>query len=109
VFSESVEALSGRIKSIRSAGSKLIFIDLEGDGSRVQVMATAALYQGEFEALHTTLRRGDIIGIEGNPGRTKTGELTLRASKIISLSYCMHQLPKTDGKGPGMTMDTRYR
>ena len=106
---ETTVAVTGRIKSIRGAGAKLIFIDLEGDSSKVQIMATAANYQGEFDALHASLRRGDIIGVEGCPGRSKTGELSIRPVKIISLSYCMHQLPKTDGKGSAMQMDTRYR
>jgi lysyl-tRNA synthetase class 2 len=83
-------AVTGRIRSIRAAGPKLIFIDLDGDSSKVQVMATAANYQGEFDALHSSLRRGDIIGVEGSPGRSKTGELSIRPIKIISLSYCMH-------------------
>jgi len=30
-----------------------------------------------FQTLHDRFRRGDIIGIEGQPGRTKTGELTI--------------------------------
>ena len=73
-------------------------------------MATAANYQGEFDALHSTLRRGDIIGVEGQPGRTKTGELSIRPIKIVALSYCLHQIPKSDSKGETtMQMDTRYR
>lgn len=72
-------------------------------------MANASSYQGDFDALHSTLRRGDIVGIEGNPGRTKTGELSVMANKVVSLSYCMHQLPKTDGKSQPLAMDTRYR
>lgn len=42
-FFESEEvALAGRIWSLRQAGSKLLFIDLVGDESKVQVMATSA-------------------------------------------------------------------
>jgi lysyl-tRNA synthetase class 2 len=36
------------------------------------------------------LRHGDIIGVEGNPGKTKTGELSVRPTRIESLSYCLH-------------------
>lgn len=53
----------GRIMQIRASGAKLIFIDLlEGD-SKVQIFATAEAYKGDFEFLHKTLRRGDIIGV----------------------------------------------
>lgn len=79
--------------SVRAAGTKLIFIDLHGDDYKVQVFATAANYSGDFDSLHTSVKRGDIIGVEGNPGRTKTGELSVRPTKITSLSYCLHMLP----------------
>jgi lysyl-tRNA synthetase class 2 len=58
------------------------------------VFATAANYVGDFEQLTHTLKNGDIIGLEGVPGRTKTGELSVRPKSIVSLSYCLHQLPK---------------
>lgn len=102
-------ALTGRIMGIRGAGASLIFIDLEGDCAKVQVMANASSYQGEFSQLHASLRRGDFIGIEGVPGRSKTGELSVRPTKITSLSYCMHMLPKRDGEKQVLTKDTRYR
>jgi lysyl-tRNA synthetase class 2 len=95
--------------AVRGAGNALIFIDLEGDQAKVQVMAQADHYQGEFTALHATLRRGDIIGVEGCPGRSKTGELSLRPTKIVSLSYCMHMLPKRQGEQQVLNQDTRYR
>jgi len=56
--------------------------------------------------LHSSLRRGDIVGIEGVPGRSKSGELSIRAHKVTSLSYCMHMIPKSanskDGGGVEM-------
>lgn len=91
---DKVVSLTGRIQNLRPSGAKLIFIDLTEDEKKIQVFANAANYIGDFEGLHKSLRRGDIIGIEGNPGKTKTGELSVRPSKIESLSYCMHMLPK---------------
>lgn len=79
---------------LRTAGAKLIFIDLHEDNSKVQVFATAANFTGDFEKIHKTLKYGDIIGVNGNPGRTKTGELSLRPTNIEILSYCLHQLPR---------------
>lgn len=78
-------------------------------------MANAANYTKDepFEDLHSRLRRGDIIGVEGVPGRSKTGELSLRPTLITSLSYCMHMLPKAEPNMAAdamiMNKDTRYR
>lgn len=102
--------LTGRIASIRASGKKLLFIDMTGDSAKVQIMATEAHYKGtDFGELLATLKRGDIIGVEGNPGKTKNGELSLRPTKIVALSYCMHMLPRTDGTSMTLNKDTRYR
>jgi len=59
-----------------------LFIDIVGDEAKIQVLATAANYKGDFASLHSSLRRGDIIGAEGNPGKSKSGELSVRPTKI---------------------------
>ena len=103
-------ALTGRVMSIRAAGPKLIFIDLVGDDAKVQVMATAQNYEGDFEQLHAAVRRGDIIGVSGVAGRSKTGELSVRASKAEVLSYCLHMLPtQHEVSVHALNKDTRYR
>jgi len=66
-----------------------MFIDAMTDGAKIQLFVTAEFYKDDFELL-TKVKRGDIIGIVGNPGRTKTGELSIRPTKIESLSYCLH-------------------
>jgi len=102
-------SVTGRVQTMRMQGAKLMFIDIEGDQQKLQLMANAASYKGDFEELVASVKRGDIIGVEGQPGRSKTGELSLRPSTIISLSYCMHMLPKTEGDKNVLTKDTRYR
>jgi len=103
-------SVTGLVMSIRSSGPKLIFIDLQGDDAKVQVIATAQNYTGDFEQLHTVLRRGDIIGVAGTPGRSKTGELSIRPATIEILSYCLHMLPtQHDLIANPLTKDTRYR
>lgn len=73
-------------------------------------MATAANYTADFELLHTALRRGDIIGVEGVPGRSKTNELSIRPTRIEILSYCLHMLPTQAAVQLNpLTKDTRYR
>lgn len=58
-------------------------------------MANAKLYSSdeEFEADTDKIRRGDIIGVQGNPGKTKKGELSIIPKKITLLSPCLHMLP----------------
>lgn len=72
-------------------------------------MANATNYLGDFDELITTLKRGDIIGVEGNPGRSNTGELSIRPSKITSLSYCLHMIPKSVADENVLNKETRYR
>ena len=42
-------------------------------------MANSRNYKSEEECVHITnnLRQGDIIGVEGNPGKTTKGELSI--------------------------------
>ncbi|GJQ69873.1 Aats-lys [Trypoxylus dichotomus] len=95
VLEREVVTLAGRIHSIRESGAKLIFYDLRGEGLKLQVMATAKNYINEerFNSDTDKLRRGDIIGVEGVPTRTKKGELSIRPISIKLLSPCLHMLP----------------
>ncbi|XP_050670073.1 lysine--tRNA ligase isoform X2 [Leptidea sinapis] len=88
-------SIAGRIHSIRESGAKLIFYDLRGEGVKLQVMANAKMYESEekFVADTDKLRRGDIIGCVGHPGKTKKGELSLVPKTIKLLSPCLHMLP----------------
>lgn len=82
-----IVSVAGRIHSIRGSGAKLIFYDLRGEGVKIQVMANARAYvsEDEFVADNDKIRRGDIIGIEGSPGKTKKGELSIIPKKV-----CQH-------------------
>lgn len=88
-------SVAGRVHAIRESGAKLIFYDLRGEGVKLQVMANAKLYESEsaFESDLSKLRRGDIIGINGYPGKTKKGELSIIPRTIKLLSPCLHMLP----------------
>ncbi|KAM9625067.1 lysine--tRNA ligase isoform 4-T4 [Morphnus guianensis] len=87
--------VAGRIHAKRASGGKLIFYDLRGEGVKLQVMANSRLYKSEEEyfRVNNKLRRGDIIGVEGNPGKTKKGELSIIPYEITLLSPCLHMLP----------------
>jgi lysyl-tRNA synthetase class 2 len=53
------------------------------------------------------LRRGDIIGVVGFPGKTNKGELSVFAEDVILLSPCLHMLPKAHYGFKDQ--ETRYR
>ena len=48
-------------------------------------MANAKTYEGGEDAFFRDtgkIRRGDIVGVEGHPGKTKKGELSVMPSKV---------------------------
>ncbi|KAI1472745.1 lysyl-tRNA synthetase [Daldinia caldariorum] len=98
--------VAGRIYNKRASGSKLLFYDIRGNnGVKVQIMCQAQeIREGApaFEKQHDHIRRGDIIGVVGYPGRTapktklekgEEGELSIFATEVILLAPCLHQLP----------------
>jgi lysyl-tRNA synthetase class 2 len=110
VQENSVEvAIAGRIMSKRGQG-KLMFYDLHGDGFKVQIMSSMSNYEAGDEAyvaIHRLLKRGDIVGVRGFPGKSKTGELSIFPKSLQLLSPCMHMLP---GSHSGLkNQETRYR
>lgn len=95
VLLNEVHSIAGRVFAIRESGAKLIFYDLRGEGLKVQVMANARHYSDEekFATDIAKIRRGDIIGVIGNPGKTKKGEFSIMPHNITLLSPCLHMLP----------------
>ncbi|WKA02791.1 hypothetical protein VitviT2T_020945 [Vitis vinifera] len=96
-------SLAGRIMSKRSSSSKLFFYDLHGDGAKVQVMADARssdMDEAEFSRFHSGVKRGDIVGVTGFPGKTKRGELSIFPKSFVVLSHCLHMMPRQKA-GPG--------
>jgi lysyl-tRNA synthetase class 2 len=87
--------VAGRIHAKRLSGAKLVFYDLRGECVKIQVMANAKCYESPeaFEEIIEKLRRGDIVGIKGKPGKTKKGELSIIPTTITLLSPCLRQLP----------------
>ncbi|KAL3860264.1 hypothetical protein ACJMK2_010411 [Sinanodonta woodiana] len=88
-------SVSGRIHAKRDAGAKLVFYDLRGEGVKIQVMANAKYYKSEeeFAKMVSKIRRGDIVGVRGHPGKTKKGELSIVPQEVVLLSPCLHMLP----------------
>ncbi|XP_020088778.1 lysine--tRNA ligase isoform X2 [Ananas comosus] len=90
-------SLAGRIMNKRASSLKLFFYDLHGSGAKVQVMADARdsdMDENEFSKYHAGVKRGDIVGITGYPGKSKRGELSIFPKKFIVLSPCLHMMPR---------------
>ncbi|KAJ1967903.1 lysyl-tRNA synthetase [Dimargaris xerosporica] len=92
-LSEAV-TVSGRIHNKRASGAKLRFYDLHGEGVKIQIMAQAQDAERDFAATHDVLRRGDIVGVRGFPGKSKRGELSIFPQDVTLLSPCLRMLPK---------------
>jgi len=92
---------SGRIQSVRSLGSKLLFLDVKQAGHAVQVMcAFKGLDEASgssidaFKQFSKIVRKGDSYEVTGYPHRTASGELSIRATSIpVLLSPSLHQIP----------------
>jgi lysyl-tRNA synthetase class 2 len=103
--------VAGRIVSIRGQG-KLFFYDLRGDGAKVQIMADLKSYGDEeaFAKITKVIKRGDVVGVKGRPGKSKKGELSIFPTELTLLSPCLHMLPFAKGNEGGITnQETRYR
>ena len=48
----------------------------------------------EFSEIIAQVRRGDIVGVRGCPGKTKKGELSIFPKEMQVLTPCLHMLPK---------------
>jgi lysyl-tRNA synthetase class 2 len=114
MLQEKVVFVAGRVHNKRESGVKLRFYDLHGEGQKIQVMCQVQdSAEGlDFIAMHERIKRGDIVGVRGYPGRSAprgrdTGELSIFCAEIILLSPSLHMLPKaTSGL---KNQETRYR
>lgn len=102
-------SVAGRILSKRGQG-KLMFYDLHADGCKIQIMSDLSQYEGgeeAFRVIHTLIKRGDIVGVNGFPGKSKKGELSIFPTKMTLLSACLHMLPT--GYSGLKNQEVRYR
>ncbi len=98
--------VAGRMMSKRIMG-KASFCNIKDLKGNIQsYVARDSLGEEEYKAFKK-LDIGDIIGIEGSVFKTKTGEISIHAEKIVLLSKSLLPLPE---KFHGLTnTDTRYR
>jgi lysyl-tRNA synthetase, class II len=96
---------AGRIVLLRDIG-KLMFLTIRDSSGDIQVGLSKSHIADQWE-LAKLLELGDIIGVEGELGRTKTGEITVWAKMLRVLSKSLLQPPE---KWHGLAdVDMRYR
>jgi lysyl-tRNA synthetase class 2 len=87
--------VAGRIAAIRSFG-KMAFLRLRDYSGEVQIF-----WSGETEGLSldqiNLLDTGDFIEVEGEVGKTKTGEISVMAAMVRLLTKALRPLPGRDG------------
>ncbi len=95
---------AGRVVRHRTGG-KLHFLELWDQSGRIQLMIRVnKVSELEWKVLNL-LDLGDIIGVSGEFGKTKTGELTIQVDKLTFLTKSLEPHPK-DVFGLG---DMEYR
>ena len=91
--SDTIIKLCGRITNMRRHGKKLTFLDMYQGENTVQVKLKSDCYDGDYNGDIDMLSRGDILGVEGYPIITKSGELTLLTNKMTMLAPTMRIIP----------------
>lgn len=102
--------IRGRVASIRSASSKLHFVDVVSGEDKIQAVALPTISSSKDPAAQDdaargtswpilrdavkSLSKGDHVEVLGVPGRTATGELSIFAESVTRLSRCGHRIPE---------------
>jgi lysyl-tRNA synthetase class 2 len=105
--SEGLEvAIAGRLTARRDMG-KSHFIDLRDASGRMQVyVQKQAVGEEQFEVLKQ-LDLGDFAGVEGTMFTTRTGEISVKAHRLVPLAKALRPPPE---KWHGLSdTETRYR
>ena len=101
-----IVTLAGRIMTKRVMGKASFFNLRDGKGD-IQIFVRKDELGEESYAAFKKMDIGDVVGCKGEVFRTKTGELSVRASEVILLAKALLPLPD---KYHGLTdLETRYR
>ncbi len=99
-------SVAGRIMALRSFG-KSIFAHIQDEKGKIQIYFRKDILGNDLFKLVKKLDIGDIIGVEGEAFRTKTGELTILVRKFQLLTKSLRPLPE---KYHGLkNVEIRYR
>jgi len=99
-------SVAGRIMANRPMG-KISFLDLRDGSGKIQLCFHKERLSEKRLELFKDLDIGDIIGVKGNLGRTKSGEPTVWVEDFTLLAKSLQPLPE---KWHGLSdVDKRYR
>ncbi len=105
-------AVAGRLMSLRVQG-KAGFAHLQGGGKRLQIYVRKDDVGDTVFALYKLLDLGDHIGVRGHLMRTRTGELTLKATPLgnaPAISFLAKAMLALPDKYHGLEdVELRYR
>jgi lysyl-tRNA synthetase, class II len=100
--------IAGRIVLRRTMGNAH-FLDLWDWTGRIQVMIGKKQVGEQNWALAKQLDLGDLLGVEGNFGKTKTGELTVFAEQLTFLGKSLQPHPDKHGGMQDIEFRLRHR
>ena len=101
-----VFSIAGRLMAVRNFG-KAAFVKIQDRKGQIQSYVAKNVLSADDYFVFKKLDIGDIIYVSGKIFRTKTGELTIEAQKLLLLSKSIRPLPE---KWHGLTdIETRYR
>lgn len=89
---------AGRAVLVRDHGG-VVFLVLAQGVDRVQVVAERSALGPEAACLLRRLHRGDVVGVTGHAGRSRTGEPSLLATDLRLLAACLRP-PPAKHRGP---------
>jgi len=96
----------GRIMAIRNFG-KAAFLDVRDGTGKIQVYVRGDAVGNDAFAVFGLCDLGDIVGVDGTLGKTRTGEVTLFATGFRILAKALHPPPE---KWHGLRdVEIRYR
>jgi lysyl-tRNA synthetase class 2 len=100
-------AVAGRVMSLRRMG-KASFCHIEDSRGRIQVYLRRDEL-GEVYDAFKLMDIGDIVGVEGFVFRTKTGEVSIHARRLVLLAKSLRPIPtpkeKVDEQGNTVVYD----
>lgn len=81
--------VAGRLRAKRGSGG-IAFLDLEGQDGKIQaILDKAEMGEGAFTSALHLLNEGDFVGVQGYGMRSKRGEPSIGAEKVVLLAKAM--------------------
>jgi lysyl-tRNA synthetase class 2 len=102
-------SVAGRIMAFRHMG-KAAFVDIQDKQGRIQLYVRRDAIEPEEYEIFLSYDIGDIIGVEGSVFKTRHGEISIKASRVVLLTKSLQILPnKRQGlRDPELRYRQRY-